>query len=113
MQDFLEHDIAGGPAQERAQVGLRLWRSGQREQALNCYDQAVILAPEDSVILLNRACLRLELGRLEDAMQDFERAQRGHPKLPDYLFAGLDLWRAMPPEARQAWIEKRRRETAV
>jgi len=113
MQDFLEHNIDGGPAQEHAQVGLRLWRSGQRERALDRYDQAVILAPKDSVILLNRACMRLKLGRLEDAMQDFERAQRGHPKLPDYLFASLDLWRAMPSEARQAWIEKRRKEAAA
>lgn len=112
-ETYLRHDFEDRPAEQHSQAALRLWRSGQHEQALNHYDQAVALAPEDSVTLLNRACLKLELGRLEDAMQDFERAQRGHPKLPDYLFTSLDLWRTLSPEARHAWTEKRKKEAGL
>jgi tetratricopeptide (TPR) repeat protein len=104
---------AGDSAEGQAQVALSLWRSGQREQALDHFNRAVELAPDDAVILINRANLKHELGSLEDAMEDFERAQRGiaqrgYPKLPEYFFAGLELWRKMPPEERQAWIERRR-----
>ncbi|MGA2802240.1 MAG: tetratricopeptide repeat protein [Verrucomicrobiota bacterium] len=95
-------------AQQFAEQGLKLWRDGQHSQALNCYNQAIVLAPEDAIFLVNRANLQMELGNLEEAMQDFERAQKVHPQLPDYMFSGLNLWKSMTPKARQAWIEKRR-----
>ncbi len=52
---------AGDSSEGQAQAALRLWRSGQREQALDHFNRAVELAPDDAVTLINRANLKYEL----------------------------------------------------
>ncbi len=104
---YLNQNFERGSVDQYSQLGLKLWRSGQPKEALEHYNQAVALDPQNATLLVNRANLQLELGHFDEGMRDFENAQLGRPKLPDYMFSALTLWQTMSPEARQAWIKRR------
>jgi tetratricopeptide (TPR) repeat protein len=89
-----------------AQEGLRLWQSGQRLQALEWYNLAIDLSPEDSILLLNRAQLQVELGNVTEALCDFEKARAGHPPLPEHLFIMQEGLQSMSPEALRIFLQK-------
>jgi tetratricopeptide (TPR) repeat protein len=91
-----------------AQEALRLWRSGQRLQALELYSRAIEGAPEDSILLLNRAQLQVELGNVSEALGDFERARAGHPRLPERVFVMQERLQSMSPEALELFIQTRK-----
>ena len=99
------------PDEHISQTALRLWRAGQRQAALEFYNQAIAIAPDDAVLPLNRGNLQFELGNINEALADFERAKNGQPRLPEHLFATQTLLQAVSPQTIQALIEKRKSET--
>lgn len=72
-------DLSAFPPDQLAQTGLDLWRSGKCEDALDCYNRAIALAPADSTFLLNRGNLHFELGNISAAVADFKLAMSGTP----------------------------------
>lgn len=96
------------PNEHLSQTALRLWKAGQRQQALQFYNKAVALAPDDAVLLLNRANLQVEMGNIPEALQDFERARLGKPRLPDYVFANQTVIQTMSPQALEIFVKKRK-----
>jgi tetratricopeptide (TPR) repeat protein len=108
IEAYVHEDVADSPSERCSQAALKFWRSGKREEALAQYMQAVSLAPNDSVIALNRAHLHLELGNLSEAVKDFERARQGVPRLPEQVFSIQAMLANMSPEAVQLFIQKRR-----
>ena len=72
---YLQEDFSHLPDERLAQDALRLWRAGQKLEALDAYGRAIEQSPQDSILHLNRAHLLLELGRFSEASSDFERAR--------------------------------------
>ena len=105
---YLLEDFSHLPDQQLAQDALRLWRAGQKLEALDVYGRAIEQAPEDSILLLNRAHLLVELGCFTEASSDFARAKAGHPKLPDHVFAMLEILQTMSPGMREALLQRRK-----
>jgi tetratricopeptide (TPR) repeat protein len=91
MDAYGEQDLTSSPANHLAQLALNLWRSNRHEDALVYYTRAIEQAPTDSSLLLNRGNLHFELGNVTAAVADFERAMRGHPKLPDSVFVNYQM----------------------
>jgi tetratricopeptide (TPR) repeat protein len=65
-------------------LGAIYQKQEQYETALECYDKALNLFPEDIHSLTNRGEIQLRLGRLEEAAADFSKAiqldpERKHP----------------------------------
>jgi tetratricopeptide (TPR) repeat protein len=87
---------------------LRLWRAGQKLEALEFYGRAIDQSPEDSVLLLNRAHLLVELGNVSEALSDFKRARAGQPHLPDELFELEEGIQSMSPAALELFVQKRK-----
>lgn len=105
---YLQADFSAVPDKRLAQEALRLWRVGERLQALDLYGRVIDQSPEDSILLLNRAQLHVELGNVEEAMCDFERARVGRPRLPEHFFVMHDGLQSMSPAALEAFVQKRK-----
>lgn len=108
MDAYLQKDFSAAPQKRLTQDALRFWRTGQKMRALELYTLAIEQAPKDSILLLNRANLYTELGRVSEALHDYERARAGHPKLPEQLFVMQEGLQTMSPEALEVFIRLRR-----
>jgi tetratricopeptide (TPR) repeat protein len=75
------------------QKGETLLESKQFAGAVDCYSRAIELCPTNSHLLLARARLFLDLGKVPDAMADFEAAKRGYPKLREEVFLPYTLFK--------------------
>jgi tetratricopeptide (TPR) repeat protein len=110
LDAYSEQDLTSSPPDHLAQVALNLWRSNRHEDALVYYTRAIEQTPTDSSLLLNRGNLHFELGNISAAVADFERAMRGHPKLPNDIFVNYQLIQTLGEDSPilLAAIEKRR-----
>lgn len=97
------------PGADINQKALQMWRLGHRQKALDYYNQAIVIAPNDAVLLLNRANLQVELGNVSEALHDYERARCGQPALPDRLFTMQRLLQNVTPRALNAFIAERKK----
>jgi tetratricopeptide (TPR) repeat protein len=109
IKDAYLRETLSDALERSAQEGLRLWRSGRRLQALEVYSRAIEASPENSILLLNRAQLQLELGNVNGALRDFDRARAGQPRLPDRVFVMQEHLQSMSPEALDLFIQRRRK----
>jgi tetratricopeptide (TPR) repeat protein len=105
---YLQKDFSNTPQKRMAQDALRFWRAGQTLRALELYTLAIEEAPEDSILLLNRANLHTELGNITEALHDYERARAGHPRLPDHLFVVQEGLQTMSPAALETFVRLRK-----
>ena len=112
LDAYTKENVRCMPAEQLIQAGLKLWRKGERKQALEHYDKAVALSPDDSIILLNRAHLNFELGRVDDALKDFVRARQGHPCLPERVFYVQTMLQTASPEVIELYVQKCRKDAA-
>jgi tetratricopeptide (TPR) repeat protein len=112
LDAYGEEDLSLFPAAQVGQSALNLWRSGRHEEALAQYNRAIALAPSDSALLLNRGNLHFELGNIPGAIDDFEQAVRGHPKLPDHVFVNYQMIQNLGEDSPVllALIERRRKK---
>ena len=79
------------PAALLAQA-LLLTRDDQGDRALALLDEAVVLAGESDILLMERGSWRYRIGRTEAAILDFARAAALNPRLlPAYLNLGVAL----------------------
>ncbi len=85
---------------ELQRMGAACYRLGQYERALRHYNKAVELAPVDLAALVNRAVVNQELGRLQPALQDLDRALKLGENPWAYLYRGVV--REQLGEARRA-----------
>ena len=60
--------------------GNKLAEQGRYEQAIEDYDQAIRLNPEDADAYYNRGIVYYELGQLERAIEDYDEAIRLNPE---------------------------------
>ena len=105
---YLQKDFSGNPVKQLAQEAHRLWRTGQKLQALEFFNRAVDQTPDDAILLLNRANLHTELGNVNEALHDFERARAGHPRLPEQLFGNQEGLQNMSPAGIEYFIQRRK-----
>ena len=63
--------------------GLAYWRSGNYDQAVKDYDQALRLTPDSAEAFYNRALAYEHKGDYERAVQDFSQALRLKPSDSD------------------------------
>lgn len=109
---YVAEDFSNLPVEQIAQEALRLWRAGQRQQALEVYDRAITLSSENATLLLNRGNLQFELGNVPAAMSDYERAREGRPPLPEHIFTIQQMVKTLGPDSPvlKKMMEKRRNE---
>lgn len=105
---YLQKDFSSAPQKRMAQDALRFWQAGQTLRALELYTLAIEQTPEDSILLLNRANLHTELGNINEALRDYERARDGHPRLPEQLFVMQEGLQTMSPAALEAFVRMRK-----
>ncbi len=72
------HTFAGEPRMEYA-AALALEDAGLTEEALSCYERALLAAPDFADALHNRGLLLARNGRLADAEINFRRCIEAHP----------------------------------
>jgi tetratricopeptide (TPR) repeat protein len=90
------------PAQYNS--GLQLWKLDRPDEALAYFDRALVLAPgpESVRILRVRACVLRELGRLQEAEQDFLQVLALTPDDADARLS-LAFVRLQRSEFRAGW----------
>lgn len=105
-------------------LGYALRRTGQLEEALEAYDQALSLRPTYAEAIEYRAEAYLGLGRLEEAKQAYVRLFVLERALADQLMRAMGTWldeRARQPngvprerlDAFATWLEERREIAAA
>ena len=77
-------------------------------EALEVFSRAIKQTPENSILLLNRANLNVELGNFNEALSDFERARTGQPRLPEQVFAMQEALQSMSPATLEILVQKRK-----
>jgi tetratricopeptide (TPR) repeat protein len=105
---YLRENFSHDPSEQLVQNALRLWREGQRLEALEVFSRAIKQTPENSILLLNRANLNVELGNFNEALSDFERARTGQPRLPEQVFAMQEALQSMSPATLEILVQKRK-----
>jgi tetratricopeptide (TPR) repeat protein len=91
IETFLSEDFRSIAGADEGQLALQLWLGGKRELALTAYDAAIQKNPGESSLLLNRANLKFELGRYQEAVCDYELAMQATPSLPAELFVNYEM----------------------
>jgi GT2 family glycosyltransferase/Tfp pilus assembly protein PilF len=77
-----------GKALYHNDIGVMFYKTGDKEKALNCYEQAVKLDPHNPVFQKNLADFYLmDQGRIEDAMVIYVRVLEDNPQDIDSLLA--------------------------
>ncbi|MBM3544416.1 MAG: tetratricopeptide repeat protein [Alphaproteobacteria bacterium] len=67
IADFVEASIY-------SDRGLAKWRMGQTKEAIDDFNQAIQLAPENATVYNNRGNALMDLGHPDEAVKDFDRA---------------------------------------
>ena len=70
-------------------------------EALEAYDEAIRINPEDTATLYNRGVVLAELGKFEDAIEACDEAMRLDPDDPMVLRARSAALRALGQELAQ------------
>jgi tetratricopeptide (TPR) repeat protein len=92
-------DLSGEPDIHLGQLAQRFWDEGRRDDALRCFTSALVLAPKDGILHLNRANLLYQMGRFHDALVDFDRAAELNPDLPEVAFGNANMIRTLGPDS--------------
>ncbi len=85
-----------GSQEEIAQRALKIWRKGDRQRALELYDEAIVLTPNDATLYLNRGNLKMELELIDEAIADLQEAVSREPNLPSSMLELLKIMKANP-----------------
>lgn len=93
-----EVDLSRNPDLHLGQLAQRFWDEGKRVEALKCFTSAIVLAPKDAILHLNRANLLYQMGRFHEALDDFARAAALNPKLPEEAFGNERMIRTLGPD---------------
>lgn len=99
LENYKEQPLEEGTSERYERDALVAWKKGDRETALQLYDAAIDLDPENAVALLNRGNLQIELGYFDEGIDDLERASELNPELPTH---NATLFKDMPPEMRES-----------
>ena len=100
--------IAQHPTAERAAELINrrcavaaMWRQLPQREAVVC-DEALKAKPDDSGLLQSRGFIRLRLGKLDDALADFNAALRGDPNSTAALYGKsvVEARKGLPVEAK-------------
>ncbi|MGH6793316.1 MAG: tetratricopeptide repeat protein, partial [Methyloceanibacter sp.] len=67
IADFVEASIY-------SDRGLAKWRLGQTKEAIDDFNQAIQLSPENATVYNNRGNALMDLGHPDEAVKDFDRA---------------------------------------
>lgn len=91
-------------------TGAALADYGRLEQALECYDSALRLRPDDTGTMVSRGLALTELGRFQEALDAFDDALEGDPAIEEALigkgFALMGLGRTEEALAIEAFTRK-------
>jgi len=71
-----------GSYEARLMLGFAHFKLNDPQRALECYDAAATLRPEDAELCDMRACALQVLGRIDEAFADFDRALGIAPRAP-------------------------------
>jgi GT2 family glycosyltransferase len=89
LQHLTALDPGYGPAWD--DLGTLLAAAGKKEEALACYEKAVVCALRDPAVFKRYAGVALELGRVEDAARQYERYLSRFPDDPETLVGSAYL----------------------
>lgn len=113
MGMYLETELPEGTKESIEQAAHRLWKQGEKNAALECFNLALaerreeITDSDDAITLVNRGNLQLELGNFEEGKLDLERAAQINPTLPTWNLQLLELFPPEDPEGlRQSIFRK-------
>jgi tetratricopeptide (TPR) repeat protein len=86
---FLQQAVRADPrcAAPHAVLGMALLELGRSKEALESYDRALALDPDNSELLNNRSNALLQQGRVEEAIEGYDRALA---RKPDYVAAHVN-----------------------
>ena len=82
--------------EEIAQRALKTWRKGDCQRALELYDEAIALMPDEATLYLNRGNLKMDLGLIDEAIADLQEAVSREPNLPALNLELLKMMKADP-----------------
>lgn len=101
---YLESELPADSKDRIVQNAHRLWKQGDRQGALNHFNQALpveredVTSSDDAITLMNRGNLHIELGNFEDSILDLEHAARIDPNLPT---SNSQVLKMLRPEDRE------------
>ncbi|OCH95621.1 TPR-like protein [Obba rivulosa] len=85
-------------------VGMVTERYGDREKALELFDQAVRLSPENALVRYRRAKILIAQKRYTDAVADLEYLRDTSPEESNVIFQLAKVYRLMGDEVRGAQL---------
>lgn len=89
-------EASGASAQAWDQLAFYLGRMHRHEQALKCYDEALLLAPTTASLHFNRAMVLRFLGKVDDAEAAVDRCLNLTPEDTEALALRSDLRKQTP-----------------
>jgi len=95
MQAAQDVDLSGLPDLQAAQRAQLLWDAGRLDEALDQFAVAILHAPQDAILWLNRGNLQFQMGRFHDALDSFENAEEIDPGMDPVLLANVRMIRTL------------------
>jgi len=94
-----------GSPEEIAQSALKAWKKRDLQGALELYNRAIALMPNEASLYLNRGNLKMELKLIDGAITDLQEAVSREPDLP---VGNLELLKMMKgnPDLLAAFLKK-------
>lgn len=96
MPKYEPQSLPPGTPEEIALRALTIWQNGNREAALDLYNKAITLMPDEASLYLNRGNLKMELGLIDEAIQDLQEAVSRESTLPAGNLALCNMLKANP-----------------
>ncbi|MHB1082568.1 MAG: tetratricopeptide repeat protein [Prosthecobacter sp.] len=88
-------DCTGHPDLQAAQRAQLLWDAGRLDEALDQFALAILHAPQDAILWLNRGNLQFQMGRFHDALDSFESAEQLDPTMDPVLLVNARMIRTL------------------
>jgi tetratricopeptide (TPR) repeat protein len=95
MQAEQAVDLSGHVDLQAAQRAQLLWDAGRLEEALDEFALAILHAPQDAILWLNRGNVQFQMGRFHEALDSFENAEEIDPTLDPVLLANARMIRTL------------------